>query len=89
MDPNFRRMGIASRLIAMMMKMAKARGYKRLELRTHSSNTQGIAFYRKNGFEWSGESVFTNFFHIEFEVVQMTLPLDNEPNGTNKIETHA
>ncbi|TRY75527.1 hypothetical protein TCAL_15562 [Tigriopus californicus] len=85
-DPEFRRKGIASLLIDILVKVAKARVFKKIQLRTHGSNRHGIACYLKNGFELAGESIFSRILHIEYSVIEMELDLaivtksENHPN---------
>jgi ribosomal protein S18 acetylase RimI-like enzyme len=55
-DPEFRRHGIMTRLMATLGKWAKEKGYKKITIKTRNNRREMLAFLVKNGF---------NFTHIK------------------------
>jgi GNAT superfamily N-acetyltransferase len=55
-DPEFRRHGVMTRLMAALGKWAKEKGYKKITIKTRNNRREMLAFLVKNGF---------NFTHIK------------------------
>jgi len=53
-EPQFRRLGIAQRLLDRLINSAISRGSAELNLEVRVSNTAARKFYEKNGFEFVG-----------------------------------
>ena len=52
---DYRRKGVASRLLSFAENWLKGKGVKRLEMTVIAENEPAIAFYEKNGYEHEGE----------------------------------
>jgi RimJ/RimL family protein N-acetyltransferase len=52
--PEFRRMGLGSKLLKEVLKHSKKFGLEKVELQVYTTNTPAIALYRKFGFEDEG-----------------------------------
>ena len=52
--PDYRRRGIASRLMEIQFDMARRQGYSKVKLKTHKGHPEMIALCKKRGFEFKG-----------------------------------
>ena len=48
--PTYRSSGIGSKLISRLYELAKERGFKRVYVNAYFQNTQGVEFYKRQGF---------------------------------------
>ena len=56
-DPKYRKMGLATRLLTYSMNLAKEKGAKKVNLNVYSTQTQTIDLYRKRGFKEVGATL--------------------------------
>lgn len=52
--PDYRRRGIASKLMDIQFDMARQQGYSKIKLKTHKGHPEMIALCKKRGFEFKG-----------------------------------
>lgn len=64
--PATRRMGIASRLIEEALKLAREKGYERIALRTHQTNSGAVKLYEKCGFELVARETISAYYPLKF-----------------------
>ena len=56
-DENYRKMGIASKLLKYAMHLAIKKGAKKVSLNVYQKNTNAINLYKKHNFEYLGNSI--------------------------------
>ena len=57
-DPNYRKQGIAKKLLNHALSIAKEKGAKKVNLNVYSTAINAISLYKKLGFKEVGESLF-------------------------------
>lgn len=82
-SPLWRSSGIADALLAHVEEWAKTRGHEALTLEVHEDNLRAQAFYRRQGFEPTGETVPYPLAEGELEVV-MTKSLAERSRPTHR-----
>jgi GNAT superfamily N-acetyltransferase len=61
-DPNYRKMGVANRLLNYATAFAKENGAKKIHLNVYTTNTNAINLYKKLGFIEIGRTIFGQGF---------------------------
>lgn len=67
--------GLAGRLLDEVSSECRLRGFARLRLSVFEKNTHAIAFYRRNGFRVTGETIFTVGDEVQRDL-EMELAID-------------
>ena len=81
--PEFRRLGVASRLIKESLKLCYDLGYTRVAVRTHENNEAAIRLFDKNGFRLVSSDVLAQSYPLKFNLLDFEI---SELTGSRKQE---
>ena len=69
-DPEYRKLGIATRLLINALSIAKTKGATKLNLNVYASSTNAIALYKKFGFQEIGSTFLGQGFTSDFSPIK-------------------